>query len=284
MKDASAVVHLAGLVGDPACAVDVDFTRHTNIVATRMARDVAQSLGVHRFVFASSCSVYGVSDREVSELDDLNPVSLYAQTKIDSERELLLAQSDEFFITVLRFATVFGHSRRPRFDLVANLFTAQAMEDGLITVVGPGQWRPFIHVRDLARAVVAVVDASPETIQGQIFNVGDSRLNMTILQLAESVRNVCREHRPVEMSVRDDAGDRRNYAVSFAKIRRVLGYQASVSLEDGIREMAQHFRSGDYQNYRSEIYSNVAVTRKAVDAFHDPAEVANLYAPLHVSR
>ncbi|TMA99487.1 MAG: NAD-dependent epimerase/dehydratase family protein [Deltaproteobacteria bacterium] len=133
-RNASAVIHLAGLVGDPACAVDVDFTRHTNIVATRMAKEVAQSLGVYRFLFASSCSVYGVSDTEVDERSALNPMSLYAHTKIDSERELLYAVRDDFFVTVLRFATVFGHSRRPRFDLVANLFTAQAMTEGRITV------------------------------------------------------------------------------------------------------------------------------------------------------
>src|SRR5271166_495016 len=154
MRGASAVVHLAGLVGDPACAVDVEYTRHTNIVVTRMAKEVAQSLGVHRFVFASSCSVYGVSDKQATEMDQLSPVSLYAQTKIDSERELLATGSDDFFVTVLRFATVFGHSRRPRFDLVANLFTAQALTDGLVTVIGPEQWRPFIHVRDLARAIL----------------------------------------------------------------------------------------------------------------------------------
>ena len=89
LRNASAVIHLAGLVGDPACAVDPEFTRHTNIVATRMAKEVAQGLGIHRFIFASSCSVYGISDTEVREDDPLNPVSLYAQTKIDSEQELL---------------------------------------------------------------------------------------------------------------------------------------------------------------------------------------------------
>ncbi|MBC8167390.1 MAG: NAD-dependent epimerase/dehydratase family protein, partial [Bryobacteraceae bacterium] len=161
MRNASAVIHLAGLVGDPACAVDPEFTRHTNIVATRMAKDVAEALGVHKFVFASSCSVYGVTDEEVDELAQLNPVSLYAQTKIDSEQELLTAGRDDFFVTILRFATVFGHSRRPRFDLVGNLFTAQAVTDGLITVVGPDQWRPFVHVRDLARALVMVIKADP---------------------------------------------------------------------------------------------------------------------------
>ena len=282
MRGVSAVVHLAGLVGDPACAVDQQFTRHTNIVATHMAKDIAQSMGVHRFVFASSCSVYGMSDKEVSETDALNPVSLYAQTKIDSENELLYCGRDDFFVTVLRFATVFGHSARPRFDLVGNLFTAQAMADGLITVIGPQQWRPFIHVRDLGRAIVRVLKADPELVQDQVFNVGDKRLNMTILQLAQAVEKVCGKYREVRMTVTDNVQDRRNYAVSFEKIRTLLDYEAATTLEEGIEEMAVNFRDGRYQHYRDQVYSNVAMTRKALDQFNDPAEVAHLYAPLNV--
>jgi nucleoside-diphosphate-sugar epimerase len=283
MKGASAVVHLAGLVGDPACAVDESFTRHTNIVATRMAKDVAQSLGVCRFVFASSCSVYGVSEKEVGETDALNPVSLYAQTKIDSENELLYSKRDDFFVTVLRFATVFGHSPRPRFDLVGNLFTAQAMTDGLITVIGPQQWRPFIHVRDLARAIVQVIKADPRLVQDQVFNVGDKRFNLTIQQLAEAVQNVCGKYREVKISVNDNVQDRRNYAVSFEKIRAILGYEAVTTLEAGIEEMAVNFRDGRYRHYREQVYSNVAMTKKALNQFYDPAEVAHLYAPLRMS-
>src|SRR5262249_7356476 len=135
MSGVSSVVHLAGLVGDPACAVDRSFTRHTNVIATRMLKEVAISMGVPRFVFASSCSVYGASEEEVEETSPLNPVSLYAVTKIDSERELQSLIDETFCVTILRFATVFGHSRRPRFDLVANLFTAQAFNDGRITVM-----------------------------------------------------------------------------------------------------------------------------------------------------
>ena len=282
VKGTSAVVHLAGLVGDPACAVDADFTRHTNIAATRMAKDVAQSLGVYRFIFASSCSVYGAAEKEVSETGDLHPVSMYAQTKIDSERELLGAGRDDFFVTVLRFATVFGHSRRPRFDLVANFFTAQAMSDGLITVTGPSQWRPFIHVRDLARAIVMVLEADPFLVQGQIYNVGDRRLNMTILQLAETVKAIAGKFRDVQISVREDAADQRNYAVSFDKIREQLGFEASVLMEDGIREMVDHFLQGRYSHYRDAVYSNVATTKAAVHEFHDPEFTASLYGPLKV--
>jgi nucleoside-diphosphate-sugar epimerase len=280
MKGASAVVHLAGLVGDPACAVDPQFTRHTNIVSTRMAREVAQSVGIQRFVFASSCSVYGATDKEARETDSLNPVSLYAQTKIDSERELLRGVPDGFFVTILRFATVFGHSRRSRFDLVANLFTAQAITDGLITVIGPQQWRPFIHVRDLARAIVLVLDAAPKLIQSEIFNVGDARLNMTILQLGEKVREVCRRYRDVSISISENVQDRRNYAVSFQKIHSLLGFEAATLMDAGIEEMAAAFQDGKYGHYREQIYSNVAMTAKVLSQFQNPDELSRLYAPL----
>jgi nucleoside-diphosphate-sugar epimerase len=286
MQGAAAVVHLAGLVGDPACAVDPAFTRQMNVISTQLVKDVAQATGVYRFVFASSCSVYGMSDTEVKESDRLNPVSLYAETKIDSEQELLSSTRDEFFVTVLRFATVFGHSRRPRFDLVANLFTAQAMKEGRITVIGPDQWRPFIHVDDLARAILLVLEAPPATVQGQIFNVGDKRQNLTILQLAETVKRVVeRTGKEVGISVREQsAQDRRNYAASFEKIKRTFGFEAATSVEQGIQDMVEHFRRGDYADYHEEIYSNVATTKKSVTQFYDPMHTTRLYAPLNLGK
>jgi nucleoside-diphosphate-sugar epimerase len=280
MRGASAVVHLAALVGDPACALDPAFTRHTNIFVTRMVRAVAASMGVRRFVFASSCSVYGASDVPVNELSGLNPVSLYAETKIDSERELLTNVPDNFFTTVLRFATVFGHSRRPRFDLVANLFTAQAIKNGLITVIGPDQWRPFVHVRDLGRAVAMVITADPSLVQGQTFNVGDERLNMTILGLAQTVQRVVAEVRTVDISIAENPDDQRNYAVSFDKIQSILNYRTEMSIEAGVREMMQEHLAGNYQDYRQENYSNVAMTRIALARFQDPEELSRIYAPL----
>lgn len=280
-RNTSAVIHLAGLVGDPACAIDAEFTRHANITATRMAKEVAQALGVPRFIFASSCSVYGASERVVREGDPLNPVSLYARTKIDSEEELLDGTDDDFCVTVLRFATVFGHSRRPRFDLVANLLTAQAMAEGEITVIGPDQWRPFIHVRDLARAIVMVLEAERRVVQNEIFNVGDDRLNVTLGQLGECVRRiVSSQYRDVHVVTRSNGDDPRNYHVSFRKIRSELGFRAMVPLEDGIREVAEHVRLAAHADFRAPVYSNYATTREALDRFRDPSELAHLYAPL----
>ena len=280
MKGCSAVVHLSGLVGDTACSLDPVFTRHANVIATRMVRDVAQSLGIYRFVFASSCSVYGENEKEVNENDELNPVSLYAQTKIDSEYELLHSPPDDFYLTILRFATVFGHSYRPRFDLATNLFTAQAMNDGIITVYGQDNWRPFVHVKDLARAVVMVLKAKPKTIQNQIFNVGDKSQNMTIMQVAEAVKEVVGQYREVDIQVLHDIADKRNYFASFEKINSILGFNTKTSIRSGIEEMAINIKNGLYKDYHDDLYSNVKVTEEAKDLFNDPMNTANLYSTM----
>jgi len=282
MRDVSSVVHLAGLVGDPACAVDENFTRHTNIVATKMVKQVAQSMGIHRFVFASSCSVYGVSDFEIDEGGKLSPVSLYAKSKVDSEEELRSSVSDDFIVTILRFATVFGDSLRPRFDLVANLFTAQALNGENLTVMGPNQWRPFIHAHDLARAIGMTLKADPKKIQNQIFNVGDERLNMTILDLAKAVKKVANSFdRNPEISIQEtNIADKRNYAVSFQKINKYLGFTASILMEDGIREMAEKLNKNEYGDYKLENYSNVKITELEKLSFYNPISRANLYGPL----
>jgi nucleoside-diphosphate-sugar epimerase len=282
MQGVSSVVHLAGLVGDPACAVDEAFTRHTNIVATRMVKDVAQSMGIHRFIFASSCSVYGVSEFEIDETGDLNPVSLYAKSKIDSEEELRKFVADDFIVTILRFATVFGDSPRARFDLVANLFTAQSMAGENLNVIGPSQWRPFIHVYDLARAIALVLKADPRKIQNQIFNVGDERLNMTILELANIVKKVATSFgKNPEIKIKEmEISDRRNYAVCFKKIKSTLGFNASILMEDGIMEMAKKLFNNEYDDYKSDKYSNVMVTEFEKLNFYDPLSRLNLYGPL----
>ncbi len=280
---ASAVVHLAGLVGDPACALNEGYTLHSNVIVTKMLKEVALSAGVQRFIFASSCSVYGANDEIVDETSELNPVSLYAKTKIASEKELLASVSDEFFVTILRFATVFGHSRRPRFDLVGNLFTAQALNDGKITVFGGDSWRPFIHVADIAKAIVSTLKANPFRVQGQIMNVGDARLNMTISDLAEKVKSIVKTERSVEIISHQDSADRRNYNVSFEKIKRLIGFTATYMIEDGVREMVSEFKRGTYVDYKASKFSNLEVTKQVVMEFQNPKNTENLYRPYTMS-
>lgn len=285
LQGAQSVVHLAGLVGDPACAVDEHMTLHINIASTRVIKEMTKAFKVPHFIFASSCSVYGASDNVMNEESSLNPVSLYARTKIDSEKEILNDTTVGFNPTILRFATVFGHSRRPRFDLVANLFTAQAFNEGKITVTGRGQWRPFIHASDIARAIVSVLSVPVEKVHRQIFNVGDENLNITIDGLAELVAQIVRKNKSgkkVEIDIRDDVTDRRNYRVSFDKILKTLGFRATNSLEDGVREIHEKFKKGSYENhYQHRIYINVEMTRLLQEEFYSPEYRENKVSILH---
>ena len=147
-----AVVHLAAVVGDPACDLDPEAARRTNYAATQLVAEACLKFGVRRMVFASTCSVYGSNDQVVDEQSRLNPVSLYAATQIASERALLKLRSLKFHPTILRLGTAFGWSPRPRFDLVINLLTARAFFEKKIVIYNARQLRPFVHVSDISRA------------------------------------------------------------------------------------------------------------------------------------
>tara|TARA_B100001248_G_scaffold261186_1_gene251510 strand:+ start:552 stop:2024 length:1473 start_codon:yes stop_codon:yes gene_type:complete len=281
MIDASAVIHLAGLVGDPACSVNENYTRHTNIITTRMVKDLVIALEIPRLIFASSCSVYGSNDNFVNEDSPLNPVSLYAQTKIDSEKELLSFTPDFLTLTCLRFATVFGHSERPRFDLVANLFCAAAIQEGSFKVIGPKQYRPFIHVRDLARSILITLKASKSIVRNQIFNVGDDRMNITIGELGQKVFKLAKKYRnDLKIEVINDLQDKRNYYVSFNKIKKYLDFDAKYDLDYGIEEMLSKVNDGKFNDFKSDKYNNVVVTKKQIDRFENPLIEENLYTSL----
>ncbi len=253
LRGMDAVCHLAAIVGDPACALDRETTITVNYAAAKMMAQLAKANGVTKFVFASTCSVYGDSEDIMSEDSPLNPVSLYATTKIDAERALLDTADADFKPTILRFATAYGWSHRPRFDLVANLFSAQAVTDKKIRVFNGEQWRPFVHTRDIARACVLTLEAPLAKVGGHIFNVGDESQNYTLTQLGQIVAQSCPGIEVEEVRNGDDA---RNYRVNFSKIRRTLGFRASIDLVDGVREMVDAVQGGHVPNWRDPIYSN----------------------------
>ncbi len=267
MNGVNGVVHLAAIVGDPACAADDKNAYQINYAATRMMLEIAKGNGIERFIFASSCSVYGASDDLMDEKSQTVPVSLYAETKLASEQVLLEARSTSFHPTILRFATVFGLAPRPRFDLVVNLLTAKAIQEGVITIFNGSQWRPFVHVKDVAEGLVQTLLAPVETVSGEILNLGDDRLNFTLAEIAEKIRMQIPETR-VEYV---DNTDRRNYRVSFTKIRDCLGFTAEYTVEDGIAEIRQAFEAGRVRNYRHPFYSNVSYLKERgnVDAKSD---------------
>jgi len=258
MRGVRTVIHLAAIVGDPACAEDDENAFQVNFAATRMMLEVAKGNGIERFLFASSCSVYGASDELMDENSETLPISVYAETKLQSEKALLEAQSRSFHPTILRFATVFGLAPRPRFDLVVNLLTAKAIRDGIITIYNGTQWRPFIHVRDVAEAVVQTIEAPVESVSGEIFNVGDERLNYTLAQVAEKIQAKI-AHTRVEYV---ENSDRRNYRVSFRKFRDCVGFRAQYCLEDGIEEIQRAFAVGQISDYQLPFYSNASYLKQ----------------------
>lgn len=255
MQGIDTVIHLGGIVGDPACALDEDFTVEVNLIATKMVAEVAKGYGVSRFVFASTCSVYGASDELLDEDSALNPVSLYAKTKIASERVLLSMADEQFAPVILRFGTVYGFSGRTRFDLVVNLLTAKAVKEGEITLYGGDQWRPFIHVHDVAKAVTKVLEAPLEVTAHGVFNVGSNEQNYTLAEVARKVQAVV-PHAKITDSGTDS--DRRNYRVSFDRIRNRIGFTPDWTLEAGIEQVASAIQSGEIVDYKASTHSNVA--------------------------
>ncbi|HEX4169660.1 MAG TPA: SDR family oxidoreductase [Bryobacteraceae bacterium] len=252
VSGAASVVHLAAIVGDPACEQDRQAALETNYAATRMLVEVAKGQGVSRFLFASSCSVYGASEDLMSETSPTCPVSLYGQTKIDSEKALLDAANKVFRPTILRLATVFGLSPRPRFDLVVNLLTAKALVGHPITIFNGNQWRPFIHVSDVVRGFLMALDAPIEQVGGEVFNLGDSKLNHTLTDVALTISKLF----PGVAVENAETTDRRDYRVCFDKIRARLGFECTKNLVYGVSEIQAAFASRSILDYSSYQYSN----------------------------
>jgi nucleoside-diphosphate-sugar epimerase len=254
MKDVDAVVHLGGLVGDPACSLDEALTTEVNLEFTRVIAEVAKGSGVKRFLFASSCSVYGASDEMLDETSRLNPVSLYARSKIASENVLFDMASPTFVPTMMRFGTIYGLSGRPRFDLVVNLLSAKAVTDGKITVFGGDQWRPFVHVEDAARAMLLALNAPVSVVRNEIFNVGSDAQNATLADIGRAIQAQVPGSEVIDSGL---DGDRRNYRVDFTKIRDQLGFTANWTLERGIRQVIDAVASGAVADFTDPRYSNV---------------------------
>lgn len=238
------LVDLAGISNDPACELDPELTRSVNLEGSRRCHRLAQGAGVERIVFASSCSVYGHGEgTQLVETSPLHPVSLYARSKADVERSLFeLGRTTPVTVTALRFATVFGLSVRMRFDLAVNVMTKNAYTQQRVVVDGGGkQWRPFVHVADVAEAIVRTLEAPADKVRGEVINVGSNDNNIRILNLAYRVRDaVAGTH--VEVSGSDP--DLRDYNVNFDKIERVLGWRPRRTVDDGIGEVLAALRDG----------------------------------------
>jgi len=247
LKNVDAVVHLAALSNDPLGELDPILTQDINFKATLKLASYAKEMGVQRFVYASSQSIYGISnvaDELEEEASLKNPVTAYAKTKWNAECELKKMNSSTFSIVCFRPATVFGVSPKLRCDVVFNNFVACAYTMGKIEIKSDGTpWRPVIHVRDVSQAFIAGLKAPVDLISGQSFNVGIEHGNFTVKELALAAKEVIPD---VELIfTHEHVTDVRTYKVSFKKIFMQLGefYKPEWNLEKGAHELFDFFSS-----------------------------------------
>jgi nucleoside-diphosphate-sugar epimerase len=257
LSGAEAVVHLAAIVGDPACVRDPELAREVNVDGSFALVEDARRLGVRRFVMASTCSNYGRMSDPATPIDEtgkLAPVSLYAEQKVEIERWLLEGDHGELRPTCLRFATVYGVAPRMRFDLTVNEFTRDLWSGRRLEVFGEQFWRPYVHVRDAGRGVRTVLDAPLQTVAGEVFNVGRSGENYRKLDLVEEIRRRT-DRGEVSYVHRDE--DPRDYKVSFDKIRSVLDFETEMTVPDGISEVLGALAQGEFTDPFDGRYRNI---------------------------
>ncbi len=258
MKGIDYVAHLASIVGDPACAVDPDLTKDINVNGAKLAYQVANEMGIKKFVFASTCSNYGKMkdpNAYVDENSELNPVSLYAETKVEFEQYLL--SQDQGSIakpTCLRFSTVYGLSPRIRFDLTVNEFTKELAMDRELVVFGEQFWRPYCHVVDLSRAVIAVFEAEEHVVAFNVYNVGDTSENYQKKMIVDEIKKQL-PNAKIKYVKKDE--DPRDYRVSSEKIKSELGFEITKKVPDGIRQVIQAVKDGFINNPDDSKYKNV---------------------------
>ena len=253
-----AIVHLAAIVGFPACqAVGRQVAWRYNVEATEKVFEQATDLGVERFVFASTYSNYGLSPegKPVTEDSPLNPQSLYAETKIAAE-EFLLSQKEAACAPLLfRFATLYGMSPRTRFDLIVNQFVLEAFTKRTLIIYQRGYSRSFVHIQDVVRGVIMGLEAERSKIHAEVFNLGtdngnyskDDIVGLVLKRMPETV---------VEYKDLTFGGDMRDITVSFAKIKKVLGFETTLDVDDGIRGLLFALKTGIIRDPTDEKYRN----------------------------
>lgn len=256
LKSVKAVVHLAAIVGDKACKEQPFAATSTMNVGSKALYKQARAARVKHFIFASTCSNYGImagsKEPLLNEDSPLQPQSHYARLKVDFEEHLLAEAKPPR--TILRFATVYGASPRMRFDLSVNHFTKEMALDRYLDIFGSKTWRPYCHVQDLARSVLAVIEAGPEAMDGMVFNVGDSKENYTKRALVEAIL----EQLPdayVEFR-KGSNEDPRNYRIDFSRIKKVLKFKITHKIPDGITEVRKLIESGLIADPDDEKYTN----------------------------
>jgi len=266
VEGCDAVIHLACISNDPSFELDPELGKSINFDAFEPLVKASKDAGVSRFIYASSSSVYGISETpNVTEENELKPITDYSRFKADGEQILSEYNNDDFITVVVRPATVCGYSPRQRLDLIVNILTMHAVVNGKITVFGGDQVRPNLHVQDIVDFYQLMLEAPAEIINGQIYNVGFE--NHTVTKLAEMVKRVVMEEMPSRETVEivtTPSDDNRSYQISSEKIVQDLDFKPRFSIEDAVREMVKAFNSGRLPDPTEDIrYSNIKTMQSA---------------------
>ena len=276
VEEIEAVVHLAGLSNDPMGELDPALTREINRDGTLHLARLAKAAGIGRFVFASSCSLYGAAggSAALDETARLAPVSAYAVSKAEAETGLLVLADETFSPVLMRNATAYGVGPRPRFDLVVNNLAGWAHTTGELRVMSDGTpWRPLAHIEDIALGALCAAEAPRRAVHAQAFNIGRSDANYQVRDIAEAVG---RAFPAAPLEITGEAGaDPRSYRVAFDKALQTLpGFDPKWTLEAGVDEVARWLHDGglrghDFQGWR---FVRLAALRREREAGRlDPA-------------
>lgn len=253
VRQADAVVHLAAIVGEPACNADPELARAVNLDASLALARVSADAGIGHFVFVSTCSNYGIADPSSFAAEDhpLNPISTYAETKVAVEQAL--TEMHDLPSTRLRLATVYGVAPRMRFDLTVNQFTVEALQHGRLSIYGEEHWRPYVHVRDVARAICTMLDHPAQAV-GKVFNVGSTDENYTKRMMYELLRARLPE---LEAEWVGSGPDPRSYRVSFERLRDEMAFEVAHRVPSGMDEIIAATQAGAFPDPESPIYRNI---------------------------
>ena len=258
LENCDAVIHLAALSNDPIGEINPNLTNEINFKGTIHVAKLAKKIGASRFIFSSSCSIYGANDEVVDERSEMAPLTAYAKSKVDSENELLQLKDENFSPVILRNATVYGISPSQRIDLVVNNLIASVINTGKIKLLSDGTaWRPLLHVEDMARAFELMLNIEKDVISGQVFNVGENDENYKVREIAEMIGRIVPDSE-IEFA-KEASKDKRSYKVSFDKIKKI-GFKTKWNLEKGIKDIYNSMNDEKFRNidFKSKSYSRVA--------------------------
>lgn len=243
LREIDVVIHLAALVGDPPCKVNPALTEAINVRGACDVFESARRLGVGRFVFFSTCSIYGIQHQPADEESPLHPVSLYAETKIHTEQYIMQHLDPRMTSVIVRLATAFGLAPRMRFNLLISQLVREAFLTRKVSVYGSDAWRPYIHVTDIARAVALLVQVPKDLIHGEVFNVGAENVRKTDLvnMIRKWIPDLIVEHI-------GQVTDPRNYRVSFEKFNRRFNFVPAKSVDMGVEEVFCSLDKGVFAN------------------------------------